>query len=66
MIGDKDDIIDIDCKIAEIKYTKFEALVNWRINDLGRNDNKLYLVVVILLYGLFGLFFLPKEIFKCG
>ena len=58
--GDNDEMIGIDCRTADIKYTMLAALINWRINAFGKNVISEYLVVLIELYGREGLFYLPK------
>ncbi len=61
VIGDNEEIMVIDCRTADTKYTILAALVNWRINAFGKYVSKLYFVVLISLNGRSGLFYLPKK-----
>lgn len=45
VIGFNELIALIDCKMAEIKYTKLAGLTNWSIIAFGRNVYQVYLVV---------------------
>lgn len=43
----------------------FAALVNWRMRAFGKKVIRLYLVVLMLLWGLYGLFYLPNDTLIC-